>query len=412
MSLGFQGGLGLLLVVSGGLLGAPLVVVLGLCAFGFDLAGGLWRERGLDGVTYDRHLERRASVVGDAVPLAISIWNRKPLPLPWIRAEDQATAGLVVRERSLVPAEEFGQALMNAWTLASYERVVRHFTLVAERRGVHRLGPVRIHVGDLFAGSAATARIEQYERWVVRPRSVPVHGVVMRQRWGGDQRARRGLFEHQTSYAGVREYAAGDPIRRIHVRTSARLGRPVVKRFDPAHEREVLLALDIQTLPGPVWVAGYDDELVEGLCVTAASIVRRLRADGAAFGLAAAAYSGSPRSVAYLGPSESASQLERVLDLLARLSSFPSAPFEQLLGRLPRYLRPGATVLVLTGRDPAPFVPAIRRLRQLGFEVTVLLHGPRAEATLPAGRRLPAGVAVGLAQLDGSWSTASVLVIR
>jgi uncharacterized protein (DUF58 family) len=407
MSLGPQGAIGLFLVVGGSLLGAPLVVVLGLCAFGFDFARGVWRDRGLIGLVYERRLERRECVVGDAVPLTISIWNRKALPLPWVRAEDEATEGLHVRERALERGEEFGLALVNGWTLAPYERVVRHFTLVAERRGVHKLGPVRLDVGDLFAGSAGIVEVEQHDRWTVRPRSVPLHGVLVRERWAGDERARRGLLEHPISYAGVRDYAPGDPVRRIHMRTSARLGRPLVKRFDPAREREVLLALDIQTLPGPAWTAAYDDDLVEGLCVTAASIARRLRADGAAFGLAAAAWSGSPRALAYLGPSESASQLERTLDLLARLSSFPSAPFPRLLGSLPKHLRPGATVLILTARDPAPFVPAIRRLTRLGYRVTLLLHGERAEAAVPWRRQLLAGVTTRFARLDGPWSTAS-----
>jgi len=412
MSLGPQGAVGLFLVIGGGLLGAPLVVVLGLCATGFDLARGVWRERGLVGLVYERHLGRRECVVGDAVPLTISVWNRKALPLPWVRAEDQATEGIHVRERSLVRGEEFGLALVNAWTLAPYERVVRHFTLVAERRGVHKLGPVRLDVGDLFAGSAGIVGIEQHDRWIVRPRSVPVRGVMLRERWAGDERARLGLLEQPISYAGIRDYVPGDPVRRIHVRTSARLGRAVVKRFDPAREREVLLALDIQTLPGPAWATAYDDDLVEGLCVTAASVARRLREDGAAFGLAAAAWSGSPRSIAFLGPSESVSQLERTLDLLARLSSFPSGPFPRLLSGLPRHLRPGATVLILTARDPASFVPAIRRLTNLGYPVTVLLHGERAEAAAPPGRRLAAGIPVRIARLDGPWPTASAVAIQ
>ena len=146
--------------------------------------------------------------------------------------------------------------------------------------------------------------------------------------------------------------------------------------------------------------------------MTAASVVRRLREDGAAFGLAAAAWSGSPRSIAFLGPSESVSQLERTLDLLARLSSFPSGPFPRLLSGLPRHLRPGATVLILTARDPAPFLPAIRRLTNLGYPVTVLLHGKRAEAAAPPGRRLAAGVPVRIARLDGPWPTASAVAIQ
>jgi uncharacterized protein (DUF58 family) len=412
VALGAQGAVGLFLVLVGGLLGAPVVVVLGIAALAFDVARAIWRERGLDGVVYTRRLDRHQSVVGDEVALTIGIWNRKALPLAWLRANDQASPGVVVRERALIPGDDFGQSLMNAWTLAPYERVTRHFTLVAQRRGVHELGPVRLDVGDVFAARAASLELDDVDRWIVRPRSVPVAGRIARERWGGDERARHGLLEHPISYAGVREYRPGDPLRHVHARTSARLGRPVVKRFDPAREREVLLALDIQTVPGPAWSATFDDELVEGLCVAAASIVRQLRSEGAAFGLAVAAYAGARRSIAYLAPSESAAQLERSLDLLARLSSFPSAPFERLLTGLPRNLRPGATVIVLTGRDPGAFLAPIRRLARLGYQVSVLLHGARAEGAAPGRRHMAGGVPVRVARLDAAWSVATGLTIQ
>lgn len=418
MSLGPQGAIGLLLVLGGAVVGAPVVVVLGLAALVFDLARAVWSARGLDDVAYERRLGSHRAVVGDAIPLAVTVWNRKRLPLAWLRAEDAATAGVVIRERALVPSEDAGTALRNAWSLAPFERVVRHFTIEASRRGVHELGPVRLTVGDLFAAQAGALDVEAVDRWVVRPRSVPVHGALARERWGGDERGRRGPLEHPISYAGVRDYLPGEPLRRIHGPASARLGRPVVKRFDPAREREVLLALDIQTVPGAAWEATYIDDAVEGLCVAAASIARRLRDEGASFGLAVAGYAGTARAIAYLSPSESGAQLERVLDLLARLSSFPSAPFERLLGSLPRRLRPGATVLVLTARDPAPFAPTLRRLGRLGYGVTVVRLD--AGATVPAALGAPAtgkaplsgaAIATRHARLDGPWATAGSLMI-
>ena len=61
-----------------------------------------------------------------------------------------------------------------------------------------------------------------------------------------------GLAEDPSRFAGIREYTPGDPIKRIHPRASARLGRPSTKRFEPSRDREVLIALDIQTTAGPV----------------------------------------------------------------------------------------------------------------------------------------------------------------
>jgi hypothetical protein len=55
------------------------------------------------------------------------------LPLAWLTADDGASSGVTVRERSLVIGDEGGPVLRNAWTLAPFERVTRHFHIGAER---------------------------------------------------------------------------------------------------------------------------------------------------------------------------------------------------------------------------------------------------------------------------------------
>jgi uncharacterized protein (DUF58 family) len=343
------------------------------------------------------------------VPLDVSIWNRKRLPLAWLRAEDRASDGIELGERALTATDDWGRSLENAWTLAPFERVVRHYHVRAARRGVHELGPVRLTVGDLFAATAAEREVGSIERLIVRPRTVVVRGLAPSTRYGGDERARRGLIDQPLSYAGIRDYQVGDPIRRIHQRASARAGRPLVKRFDPSRERAVLLALDLQTLDGPAWQPTYDDDRVEELCVVVGSLARALRTGGAAVGLAVAGYAGAPRPVAVLPPAERAEQVGRILDLLARLSPFPSATFERLLGGLPRLLRPGAEILVVTARDPGPYLATMRRLRSIGYGLTLLGVGPRADGAV--GRARAAGLAARAVRLDGSWADAVGLVV-
>jgi hypothetical protein len=126
-------------------------------------------------------------------------------------------------------------------------------------------------------------------------------------------------------------------------------------------------------------------------------------------GMAVAGYSGAPRPIAVLAPSEAAEQLSRILDLLARLSPFPSATFDRLLGTLPRGLRPGTEIVVVTARDPGPYLAAMRRLRSIGFGVTLLAIGPRAGYAV--GRARGAGIVARPAQLDGPWADCRGLVV-
>jgi hypothetical protein len=171
----------------------------------------------------------------------------------------------------------------------------------------------------------------------------------------------------------------------------------------------VLIALDVQTAEGAAWEAGWADDDVESLYVVAASIARSLALRRVAFGILAAGYSGAETRIASVPVSSAPGQAERVLDLLARLSPHASMPFERLLVVAARTVRPGTTVLVLTARDPRPFVAALRRLENAGADVVLVAAG--RQAGRDAGRARQAGIAARRAILDGHWRVAEHLVI-
>jgi uncharacterized protein (DUF58 family) len=183
----------------------------------------------------------------------------------------------------------------------------------------------------------------------------------------------------------------------------------MTKRFEPSRDREVLIALDVQTDHGPAWEIAFDAEAVESIIVVAASLARTLAAERAAFGIVAAGYTGAESRFARLGLSAAPGQLERVLDLLARLSSHASAPFERLLDLVHRTTRPGTTVVVVTARDPRPFFRRLRALQRDGCDVVVLACGSTGAAD--AARVRAAGLVGRSASLDGPWRTASRLAV-
>jgi uncharacterized protein (DUF58 family) len=274
---------------------------------------------------------------------------------------------------------------------------------------VFDLGPVELSVGDLFARRALSEERDLPQRFIIRPRTVAAPGLQRPEKWGGADRARFGLTEDPARFAGVRQYAPGDPLRRIHARTSARMGRPMTKRFEPSREREVLIALDVQTEHAPSWDLTFVQDEVEDLYVVAASIARSLATERTAFGIAAAGYTGIETRFAHVPVSSAPGQAERVLDLLARLSSTASAPFERLLIMVERVARPGSTVLVVTARDPAPFVARLRHIERGGCRIVVAACG--SEAVHDAATARAAGFLAWSARLDGPWRTAERLVV-
>ena len=409
-----RGLVGSVLVLVGAMSGAAPLVLLGLVVLMLAAIHWAWARWGLRNVDYRRTLATDRAVFGDEITLTVSVRNGKRLPLAWLQAEDPLRPEIPIVERpaggTTGGAGEVGgsRSLVNTWTLGPFERVVRRYHLRADRRGVFEIGPTRLRVGDLFGTAASEREERRRDVFLVRPRVVPVRERRAQRRWDGALRGRPGLLEKTSQLAGLRAYPPGDPLRRVHWRASGRLGRTVTKRFDPARERDVMLAVDIQGTARRTISIG-EEELLEALCVAGASLARSYVASGASFGIAAAGFTGSVRPFAYLAPAEAAGQLGRVLDVLARLSSVPSAAFETLLTTLARLLRPGTTVAVLSARSPVPFLPVLRRLAALGFPILFIAFGPGAESHAAMART--AGVASRVATLDGPWRTAAQLVV-
>jgi uncharacterized protein (DUF58 family) len=117
------------------------------------------------------------------------------------------------------------------------------FTVLPGVRGRHEVGPVEVWALDPLRLLATRSL------WP-GPRQVEVHPATAAR---GGRRARRlrGRGAHAvrrtgagTDFAALRPYVPGDDTRAIHWPTTARLGRPVVRRFAEEHAQQVIIAVD------------------------------------------------------------------------------------------------------------------------------------------------------------------------
>ncbi len=397
-------------VVAGVVLGVPALVPVGLLIGALALVRDAWTRRGLRGIEYQRELATGHAVWGDTVRMTVTVRNRSWLPVPWLTADDPLSEPITIEGGTVLAEEATEQRwLRNAWTLWPFERVEREFRLRADRRCRVAFGPVHLESADLFAGTAAAGDLPAPAELSVAPRSLPVVMIGARTRWSAQQHAIPGLPEDPVHVAGVRPYLPGDSPRRIHWKATARTGTPLSKRFDASREREMLLAVDVQTLPGRPPGVAYDPDLLEAICVTAASIVRDAIASGSRCGLAAAAYTYRPRTDVRILPGTGSRQLLTLMDALARLGPYASAPFESLLAGLPRWLPLQTRLIVITGREPELALAVLRRLRSLGYGMEIIAVGAVAPSAVERARS--AGFRALTAELAPDWRSADALAL-
>ena len=401
-------GFAVFLVAAGAVMGAGGLVLAGVLVGLVVVVQSIWSRYGLRELEYERHISADRVAWGERIELDLVVRNAKALPLPWLQIDDLVTHGADIADRHLAESSHNGfDLLRGTWSVGWFERVTRRLQIVGSRRGTYRFTSAELLVADIFARTTRGEERPISTTYRVIPRMLSVRSAVSRSPSVGASRAATGLFEEPSLFAGVRPYQPGDQVRRIHWKATARLGRPVSRRYDPGRERQVLLALDMQTMPEAWWMLNWDDDLVEGLCVATLSLTRAFLLDGTAVGLAVNAFSDRPQRTVDLPSAAAFSQVGLIADLLADLSPYVSVPFEQLLADLTRRAPSGCSVVAISARDPIEFAPVLRRLNAQGYVASHAAFGPDAERWSARARAF--GLRSVGYRLEPDWQTADAL---
>jgi uncharacterized protein (DUF58 family) len=165
-------------------------------------------------------------------------------------------------------------------------------------------------------------------------------------------------------FIGTREYREGDPLRKIHWRSWARVGRPVVKEYQEEYFSRIALVLDtFLHRPRP-----RERERFEAAISVVASLADHFSRSEEVVDILAAG-----PDLYEVSTGRSLGTLDNVLDVLACLEPSPATPFESigplLFARLERLT---TVVAVMLEWDEAREA-FVRQLRALGVAVRVFL---------------------------------------
>lgn len=299
-----------------------------------------------DRVTGQRRTLGTWVVAGDQLRERFTLTNTGWLPVLWVRVKD----GSDVPGYRVDRVETVGSQSAREWITAG----------TCQRRGVFRLGPWRLE----FADPVGFFRVEQHypaaTTIMVYPRaSFLPHIELPRGRAPGRASSAERASDETLLVGGVRHYAPGDPLHRVHWRTTARHEEIMVREFDREPSGDVWLIIDMDAGVQ----AGRDAEATQEYAVIlAASLAGQFLRQGErrAVGLLA-----SGRSPVLLPPGRGQAQLWRVLQALAEADPAVGTPLAALLSQAGPSLGSGRTLVLITPSQEAdwvaPLVPLIAR---------------------------------------------------
>ena len=365
--------LGVLLFLVGGLGRLGVVLALSVLVFLTGFVSRAWSHFSLQRLRYDRTFSRRRAFWGDTLDVSLRLSNVKPIPLPWVRFEDEVPEALW----NLADLSEAtnGRGLVRRTTSVSwYERVGYRFRLECRQRGYHRFGPVQLRSADLFGLFPARADFVADDDYVlVYPRLMEFTNLHLPgARPYGPVKGSLKLFEDPLRFRGLRDYEPNDPLKRIDWKASARRQDLQVRVYEPTASEHWLIVCNLQTIPSPD--QGYIPYLLERAISTAASVAVQ-GARQAAVGLIANSSLFNSDLPIRLLPNRDPEQLHRVLEALAMASYISPFSINGLLRQESRRLPFGTTIIVVTALMDEGLLNTSIHLKTEGHPVAILYVG-------------------------------------
>jgi len=342
-----------------------------------------WSSLSLKRVMCTRTLRESRFFPGEFADLKVLVTNRKPLPLPWFRVEQELPLSLCA-ELSAKPSQRPGYGLLQQeGSLLWYRSMRWGYRIRCDRRGYYEIGSMIFASGDIFGLYSSSLQLPLCDRIIVYPRIFSMEKASLPSLQPmGESRSLRRMVQDPTRAIGVREYRCGDSLRHIHWKASARSRQWQVKVFEPTTSFKVALFLSVESFHHN---QTFDEETFELAISTAASVAHFVVKRGSPVGLFVNTRAADSDQAVSVPPGGSRDQLPLLLEHMAKVTASASEPFDRFLDRERRRLSAGTTLVLLFGSPPASLPSVVSALRAEGYRLLVLLVGDQGQIPVHDG---------------------------
>ena len=297
--------------------------------------------------------------VGDTIEEELSIESASKLPKLSLEVDDVTD----------LPGYSGGAVIALTGNLSGYARSNFSWTMrtPARKRGLYRLGPVRVSHTDPFGLFRREELFGEAGTVTVYPKIVDLAGFdILASEFSGDGRLRRRTHNVTPHASTVREYAFGDSLSRIHWNTTARLGKLMSKEFDLGRSGEIWVLIDMEK----GIQSGELDESTDEYGVTVGASLAKMYLEEAIMPVGLIAY-GDKRY--FLEAETGAGQLNRMMEYLAMSKHEGDTPLETILAREELLWDNRSALVVITPSPRKEWAMALTELAARGVRLGVVL---------------------------------------
>lgn len=202
----------------------------------------LWNYK----LSADACFSQNQATEGDTVQLAITVENRKVIPIVTVKTNLATERGLEFQDQSNLAISDKNYR-SEIFSMRGYERVQRDIPLFCEKRGYYHIEDMEFVGNDLFYTRRFLAHQKIGSSICVYPGKADARQLmVATQKMTGETVVRSSDCDDPFTFRGIRQYQSFDSIRDINWKASAKTGDLRVNIHDFTADQEIAIVLDTE----------------------------------------------------------------------------------------------------------------------------------------------------------------------
>lgn len=260
------------------------------------------------------------------------------------------------------------------------ERTTAAYRLPTERRGLLRIGPLEVEVGDPFGLTKLSTTAAPLQEVIVYPRVDPIDALPYTTGHDPLDGSRRpnSLGRSSEDFYALRPYAVGDDLRRVHWPSSVRHDELLVRQSEQPWQGRTTVLLDVRA-------GAHSEASLEVAVSAAASIVAATARRQDLIRLMSSAGSDSDFSA-------SVDHVEAIMEHLAVLSATSAGSLRRSVEMLARRSTGGALVVIVADATDDDLRAAAGLRGRYGSLTIVQIDRSAWDARAPIGGAPESGV--------------------
>jgi uncharacterized protein (DUF58 family) len=356
------------------------------------IGAGIWSITSMRGIQLVRQARTLRASMGDVFEEHFEIRKKTWPGSLWLEVVNQSNLPMAGGSRLLTGIGAKQRRFYTART-------------ILYRRGAFHLGPTSLASGDPFGLFTIRRTLPSKDTLVVLPMTVlikdfpPPPGLLP-----GGKAVRQRTVDVTPHAAGVREYVPGDPMKRIHWRTTAHRGRFMVKEFEQDPQSDIWIFLDaraearyytseqtIQYHEEGWWLRRPKVDLppdsFEYAISVAASLANYFLEDRRSVGMVSAA-----GKITVVNAERGERQVTKIMETLAFLQATGTMSLLSLVSLQVKLLPVGTGVIIVTSSVQPDLLLAVEDIQRRNLRPVVVMIKPESFGGLEDSLSITSGL--------------------